>query len=193
MSEYYNLFKELTTPIHPVEETALHDFAASWQAVDFPKKTIITAANEIERYLYIVAKGVQHAYVLQGDKMHTVAFTYPPSFSGVVDSFFDQKPAPVFLESISDSTLLRVSRPKLLTLMEKHRSIETFFRKSTEQLLAGMMHRYYELLTLDIETRFTNFVKRSPHLLQLVPQKYLASYLGIHPTNFSKLLGRIRI
>jgi hypothetical protein len=36
-------------------------------------------------------------------------------------------------------------------------------------------------------------LQRSPHILQLVPHKYLANYLGIDATNFSKLLNRVRI
>jgi hypothetical protein len=36
-------------------------------------------------------------------------------------------------------------------------------------------------------------LKRSPHVLRLIPHKYLASYLGIDATTFSKLLGTIRL
>lgn len=77
--------------------------------------------------------------------------------------------------------------------MQKHRDIETLFRKGTEGILAGVLERQYELMALDIESRFRLFVRRSPHLLHLVPQKDLASYLRIDPTNFSKLYNRIKI
>jgi hypothetical protein len=36
-------------------------------------------------------------------------------------------------------------------------------------------------------------LQRSPHILNLVPHKYLASYLGMDATNFSKLLGSVKI
>ena len=63
----------------------------------------------------------------------------------------------------------------------------------TEAILAGMINRHIELHSLTIEERFKVFCQRSPHLLQLVPHKYIASYLGIDPTNFSKLFNSVRI
>jgi hypothetical protein len=60
-------------------------------------------------------------------------------------------------------------------------------------VLAGLIQRHHELLAFDIEERFTAFVKRSPKLLNLIPHKDLASYLGINATNFSKLLARVKI
>jgi len=61
------------------------------------------------------------------------------------------------------------------------------------QTLAGVLARQIELQSLSAEQRFRALMARSPHLLQLVPHKYLASYLGLDPTNFSKFLGSIRL
>ena len=77
--------------------------------------------------------------------------------------------------------------------MQDHREIETLFRKTTELFLLGVMQRHHELMAFDMETRFTTFVRRSPHLLQMVSQKDLASYLRMDSTNFSKLINKIRI
>jgi len=48
-------------------------------------------------------------------------------------------------------------------------------------------------MAFNIETRFRHFMKRSPHLLNQIPHKDLASYLRINPTNFSKLLAKVKI
>jgi hypothetical protein len=49
------------------------------------------------------------------------------------------------------------------------------------------------LHSLSIEDRYRIFTQRSAFLLQLVPHKYIASYLHIDPTNFSKLFNTVRI
>ena len=77
--------------------------------------------------------------------------------------------------------------------MATHRPIESLFRKATEMLLIGVLHRHYELMAYDIQSRFVSFARRSPHLFNMVPHKDLASYLNIDPTNFSKLLGSVKI
>ncbi|MDQ3015104.1 MAG: Crp/Fnr family transcriptional regulator, partial [Bacteroidota bacterium] len=71
--------------------------------------------------------------------------------------------------------------------------LERLFRKMTEAVLAGMINRHIELHSLTMEERYKIFCSRSPHLLHLVPHKYIASYLGMDATNFSKLYNSIRI
>lgn len=193
MSDYTKILKAFWQQIHPLKAEEEAAFLAAWKPVHFKRKEIITQAGTTERYVYFVVEGIQHSYFLKDGKAHTTAFTYAPSFSGVVDSFMAQRPAKVSLECLTDSVLLRIPYYELQVLVKKYRGIETFFRKGTEGLLVGLMERHYELLALDIEERFKVFVQRSPHLLNMIPQKHLASYLNIHPTNFSKLMGRIKI
>jgi len=49
------------------------------------------------------------------------------------------------------------------------------------------------LLSFTAEQKFRKLLTRSPQVLQLIPHKYLASYLGIDPATFSKLLGTVKL
>ncbi len=185
--------KEFLSQFHKVDDVILEEYISHWVEYSAPRKTIMTAPGETERYWYFVVDGIQKAYYMNEDKQHIMAFTYPPSFSGIPESFFTQIPSKYFLETTTDSKFLRISFEKHQQLMYKHREIETLFRKATETLLIGMLQRYYELMAFDMETRFKSFVKRSPHLLHIISQKDLASYLRIDSTNFSKLINSVRI
>jgi CRP-like cAMP-binding protein len=143
--------------------------------------------------MYFVQQGIQKSYYQLGDKLHVIAFTYPPSFSGIPDSFLMQIPSRYSLGAITDSQFLRISYHKHQALMQEHREIETLFRKAAEAFIGGMIQRQYELMALDIRSRFEAFAKRSPHLLNMVAQKDIASYLRIDATNLSKLLNSTRI
>lgn len=59
--------------------------------------------------------------------------------------------------------------------------------------LAGELERLAELQCFSSEEKFKKLLTRSPHILNIVPLKYLANYLGIDPTNFSKLINRVII
>ncbi|MEQ9405105.1 MAG: Crp/Fnr family transcriptional regulator [Cyclobacteriaceae bacterium] len=185
--------KTFLSGIHPVKDTTLDAYISHWRDHQTPKKTIMTSPGETERYIYYVQEGIQKSYYHNGDKQHIIAFAYAPSFSGIPESFFTQTPSRYFLETISDSQFLRISHGKHQQLMEEYREIETLFRKATEQFLDGFIQRHHELMAFDIETRFKNFAKRSPHLLGLISQKDLASYLRIESSNFSKLMNSMRI
>lgn len=185
--------KAFLSKIHKVDDAILEEYISHWSEYTVPKKTVMTVPGRTERYWYFVLKGIQKSYYLNEDKEHVIAFTYPPSFSGIPESFFVQKPSKYYLQTITDSKFLRISFEKHQELMKEHREIETLFRKATEQILIGVLERYYQLMAYDIETRFKSFTTRSPHLLSLISQKDLASYLRIDATNFSKLMNNIRI
>lgn len=185
--------KAFLNQISPLPAHVLEEYLSYWKPFSYRRRTILTAEGQTERFMYFVEEGIQRSYYLREDKEHVIAFTYPPSFSGIPQSFFSQTPSKYFLECITDSCLQRITYEDHQQMMLKHRDIETLFRKGTELLLIGTMDRHYELMSLDMEERFRAFAKRSPHLLNMVPHKHLASYLRIDPTNFSKLLGKITI
>lgn len=179
--------------IHPVEEEAMNNYLNFWKPFDASRRTILTRPEETERYMYFVLDGIQKSYYQLEDKQHVIAFTYPPSFSGIPESFLSQTPSRYFLECISEGHFLRITYENHQKAMQEYRSIETLFRKATELILGGVIQRHHELMALTIEQRFKAFVSRSPHLFNTIPQKDIASYLRIDPTNLSKLLGSIRI
>ncbi|WP_339740408.1 cyclic nucleotide-binding domain-containing protein [uncultured Sunxiuqinia sp.] len=185
--------KEFLNKIHSIDQDTLDAYLSEWTEYKAPKKTIMTAPGETERYLYFVLEGIQKSYYLNEDKQHVIAFTYPPSLSGIPESFLTQTPSKYFLETITESVFLRISFEKHQQMMHQHREIETLFRKATEFILIGMVQRHYELMAFDINQRFTSFAQRSPHLFSLVTHKDLASYLRIDSTNFSKLFNSIKI
>jgi CRP-like cAMP-binding protein len=185
--------KTFLSGISPVKDEILNAYISHWTEYTVPRKTVMTAPGETERYMYFVLEGIQKSYYLNDNKQHIIAFTYPPSFSGIPESFLTQTPSKYFLETIGDSKFLRLPFEKHQQLMKEYREIETLFRKAAELLLIGIVQRHYELMAFDIETRFKTFTQRSPHLLNMISHKDLASYLCIDSTNFSKLFNNIRI
>lgn len=133
------------------------------------------------------------AYFESGNKQHVINFTYAPYPCAIPGSFMLQKPATCYLKCLTESELNYISYETLQQLFEKSQNIERLFRKIAEHLLAGILTRYIELHSMTIEEQFKIFTKRSPQLLHLVPHKYIASYLGINPTNFSKLFNSVKI
>jgi CRP-like cAMP-binding protein len=186
--------KELVYKVHPLHEEEWEAFASIWQPVSYKRKTILTAAGEIERYLYFVTEGVQRAFHL--DDKHpeaTVVFTYPYSFSGIADSFLTQTPSKYYLETLTSSKMLRTSWQQVQQLMDRYHNFERWVRISVSFTMMGVLERQIELLSYSAEEKFRTLLTRSPHVLQLIPHKYLASYMGLDPSTFSKLLASVKI
>lgn len=185
---------QLATAVHPIPGDAWKSFAAIWEPFTAKRKELLTVAGEKERYLYFVAEGVQRVYYDDAEgREATLVFTYAPSFGGVLDALMMQTPSRYYYETLTPSVFLRAPAEKLFEVLAKHPDLEMLIRKGITGAMAGVLERLAELQSFSAEERFRSLLKRSPHILQLVPHKYLASYLGIDATNFSKLINSIRI
>lgn len=194
MVEMLQSLRQLALAIHPLTEAEWEHFAAAWIPASAKRKETITAAGNTEKYLYFVAEGVQRVYYFDDhNREATIVFTYAPSFGGVLDSLMLQQPSRYFYETLTPSVFLKAPFGKLHELMLQHPNIELLVRHGITHALSGIMERLAELQSFSSEERFRQLLKRSPHILQLVPHKYLANYLGIDPTNFSKLMNKVKI
>ena len=194
MDETLLKLKTIIDVVQPVGEEEWKAFSSIWKPFSAKRKTILTAAGDTEKYLYFVKEGVQRAfYVKDNDKEATLIFTYAGSFSGVADSFLLQQPSRYYLETLTQSEFIRTTFTQVNELMKRYHHFETFIRKSIAISLAGTLERQIELQCFTAEEKFRTLLKRSPHVLQMIPHKYLASYLGLDATTFSKLLGSVRI
>ena len=184
----------VTSAIHPLNKEEWDSFSSIWQPLECKRKIVLTSIGETEKYLYFVVDGIQRVYYTDDkDREATLVFMYPPSFAGVLDSFLLQKQSAYFFETLTPSSFLRTSFLQLNGLMDQYPAIEKLIRKGLTNVIKGLLERQVELQCFTSEEKFRALLKRSPHVLQLIPHKYLANYLGMDATNFSKLLGSVRI
>lgn len=188
------MLKKVFESFKPQTPEGLDDFLGIWTEYSVKRKELITSAGEVEKYLYFVIEGVQRV-VYQDDlnRESTLVFSYPPSFGGSISSFFLQQPSRYFYESLTPSRFLRASFESIDACMQRHYCVSEAIRLGITQAFSGLLERMVERQRFTSEEKFRQLLKRSPHILTLVPHKYLANYLGIDPTNFSKLINSIRI
>ena len=183
--------KNLTDKIHVLPELDWIAFEKIWQPFSAKRKEILTVAGEKEKYLYFIQEGVQRMYYFDDEgREATVLFTYPPSFGGVLDAFLLQSPSRFFYETLTPSTFLRTDFNQLDQLLKTSHDIEKLIRTGLTGAFSGVLERLVELQCYSSEEKLRRLLRRSPHILQLVPHKYLANYLGIDPSNFSKLINK---
>jgi CRP-like cAMP-binding protein len=194
MPENNIALKQITFSIQPLSEKEWAAFSGIWTECSAKRKEQLTVAGEKEKYLYFVIDGIQRVYYFdEQNREATLVFTYAPSFGGVLDSLMMQQPSKYYYETLTPSKFLRAPVAELHALMEGYGTIEKLVRKGVTVSLSGVLERLVELQCYSSEERFRKLLKRSPHILQLIPHKYLANYIGIDATNFSKLINSVRI
>ncbi|HEX2684142.1 MAG TPA: cyclic nucleotide-binding domain-containing protein [Ferruginibacter sp.] len=192
--EQLDQLRDFIAAFYPLRPQELDIFLSIWEPFSANRKTILTRAGETERNLYFVTEGIQRVYYYdEQDREATIVFTYTPSFAGVADSFLTQTPSRFFAETLTASAFLKTGFMQLDALMKAHHEIERMIRLLSNHAFAGVLERMVEIQCFTSEEKFRALLKRSPHLLNLIPHKYIANYLGVDATNFSKMLARIRI
>lgn len=194
MLNAYSQLKKIVDAIQPLSEKEWNAFTGIWTECSAKRKEQLTIIGEKEKYLYFVIEGIQRVYYFDDQNREaTLVFTYAPSFGGVLDSLMMQQPSRYYYETLTPSTFLRASSQELHSLIEQYPTIEKLIRKGVTASLSGVLERLVELQCYTSEERFKKLLDRSPHILQLIPHKYLANYIGIDATNFSKLINSVRI
>lgn len=156
--------KQLTAAIHTLPEPEWAEFSSIWRPFSAKRKEILTAADELESYLYFVKEGVQRVYYFdEQNREATLVFSYPPSFGGVVDSFMLQQPSRYYYETLTPSHFLRASFSDLEAVMTRNPAVETMVRLGITGALSGVLERLVELQCYSSTDKFRKLLQRSPH------------------------------
>lgn len=157
----------------------------------FAKEQIITREGEVEPYFYFILKGIHRLYYLtpSGEEV-TLGFSFDDNFSGVYDSFVTQNQSLYYLQSLTESEVLAISHADMHYLFDAYKSFERWGRLFIQQILSGRGKREVELAVQSAQQRYDAFISRMPALLQTIPQKYVASYLGMTPETYSRMRAK---
>lgn len=186
--ERYQYFKQF----HDISLSDYRLLTENLKSRSFKKGDFITVPGQVQRELYFVKSGVQMSYLDIGNKTYVIDFSYFPNLCAIAESFSFQVPSKYFLTCLTDSEFDYLSYEDLQRLVDGSQQIERLFRRMTEAMLAGMIDLHINLRAMTIEERYKALFRRNPQLLHLVPHKHIASYLGIDPTNFSKLFNHVK-
>ena len=167
-------------------------FLSKTEIKTYRAKTIIVNAGEISQYSYFVNSGLLRSFNINDTIVeHVLSFACEGWWIGDMYSLISQKPGNLFIEILEDAEVVLLSRENQNELFTQIPKLERFFRILTENSLVAHQERLMDNLSLTAEERFDKFCKRYPTLIQRVPQKQIASYIGVTPEFFSKMKSRL--
>lgn len=155
-------------------------------------KTILLSAGEISRYTYFVNSGILRSFNINDNIIeHVLHFACEGWWIGDMYSYIAEKPGNLFIEVLEDAEIVVISKAHHQQLYHDIPKLERFFRILTENSLVVHQERLMDNLSLTAEERFEKFCSKYPTLIQKIPQKHIASYIGVTPEFFSKMKARL--
>jgi CRP-like cAMP-binding protein len=143
-------------------------------------------------YLAFVQQGIFRVYMLDAKGREVITWF---SFNGMVITdmlgYYTTGKAQFYVEALDNSLLYKVDKSDLDELYRLQPSYNNFGRRFAEEALTMLMERTLSLHTKSAEERYTELLQ-IPDLIQKVPLKYLATYLGITDTSLSRIRKKIR-
>lgn len=158
----------------------------------YKAKTLILRAGEVCSHSYFVESGLLRSFTINDHIVeHVMSFACAGWWIGDMYSLLSQQPGTLFIEVMEDAEVVLLSKENQEFLYAALPKLERFFRILTENSLVANQERLMDNLSLTAEERFEKFCKRYPSLIQQVPQKQIASYIGVTPEFFSKMKSKM--
>lgn len=155
-------------------------------------KTILQNAGQVCKDSYFVNSGLLRSFNINDNIVeHVMSFACEGWWISDMYSLLSQKPGNLFIEVLEDAEIVLLSKENQEQLYLEIPKLERFFRILTENSLVANQERLMDNLSLTAEERYEKFCKKYPTLIQKLPQKQIASYIGVTPEFFSKMKARM--
>ncbi len=156
------------------------------------RKQFVKQEGEVFSQTCFVNHGCLRAYTIDKNGVeHILQFAPPGWWMGDIYSATTGNPGNLFIDAVDETNILMMAIDDREKLFERVPKFERFFRILIENAMVSGQQRMIDNLSLTAEERFDKFCLRYPALVSCLPQKYIASYIGVTPEFFSKMRAKM--
>lgn len=162
------------------------------EPLQFKSKTVLLKSGEVCTHSYFVTKGILRSYNMDENGVeHVVSFACPCWWIADMYSFLSQRPGQLYIEVNEEAEVLAISKENQEKMYLEVPKLERFFRIIIENSLVASQQRLIDNMSFTAEARYDKFLKKFNDLAHSIPQKQIASYIGVTPEFFSKMKARM--
>ncbi|MEM8510092.1 MAG: Crp/Fnr family transcriptional regulator [Bacteroidota bacterium] len=147
------------------------------------KGEMLQKSGELRSRIYVVQSGLLRSYLIDKKGKEHI-FMFAPEGWVIADNAGPEIPTNLFIDALEDS-IVQV-REKDIT--KEHQNVTPLVKR-----LSVLQKRVVMLMSSSAIDRYEDFIATYPNIVQRVPQRMIASYLGITPEALSKIKsGKLR-
>lgn len=155
--------------------------------VKIKKNHDLQSIGQTCKTIYFVQQGVARIYYYKDGKDVTEYFAFENDLIIRAESLFTGKPSHKAIQAISDTNFIAIPARQLFGLFDQHRDLERLFRKVVEHSYVDTISRLESLQFHSANERYAHLMEKSPEVIQEIPLKHIASYLGITQVSLSRI------
>lgn len=187
--------KELLSQVyqHPlINSQELESIIEAHQKVTLKKGDFILKEGEIANSYLILESGLlrSFAYDYNGNDITTDFFC---NYDVVIEvlSLFQRIPAKENIQALTDCICWKIDFDVFQELFHSIGGFPEWGRSWMTGRLFHFKQRSVEMVTISAKERYLQLIKEKPQVVLQSPLKYIASYLGITDTSFSRIRKEI--
>ncbi len=186
--------KELITfvsKLNPLSARTISELSNLFRPIEIKKNDYFIEEGEQARQIAFLKEGIFRGYYRKEEGTeYNKHFFIPPCFIGGYSSLITGKPNKINQQAMIDSKLLVAEYADFIALYKVCPDLERAARRLAELFFVDKEEREIEIVLLDAEARYHIFQKQLGKLEQIIPQYHIASYLGITPTQLSRIRSK---
>lgn len=186
--------EKLRKHIEPI--TSLTDKEFDYIQTFFSKKRVLKNQYLLHegddvKYEYFVLSGLFKVFFLdENGKEFIIQFAQENWWMSDYPSFYREQPSTVFIECIEAGEVLMSTLETRNKLATEFHKMANFQRIKLANGYIALQERIKLLLSSTPQERYEAFMKLYPDLLQRLPKKLIAEYLGVSRETLSRLYSR---
>ena len=155
------------------------------------KNEVFARDGEYCNQVGFLNKGIVRAYFVNDEgKEYTKQFFVGPTIIGAYTSLLTRQANKIAQQALIDCEIIVANYADIEKLYSKHHSLEHLGRKIAEFYFLEKEQKEIEMGLLDADKRYEIFQLRFPGIESYIPQYHIASYLGISPTQLSRIRSK---
>lgn len=192
MQNFYTSLFELIEMWYPLEEGTKRLIVEKSQVRRVKRTDYLFQEGQDGTSMFFVVQGGVRGFVLDNEfKEHVVRFGFENRMVGDIRAFLYGTRSELNLQAIENAILLEVSSCNLKELFVGSNTLSLFYKDFLEYELSIAQDRIINQLSKKAEDRYLSFLKEFGKYNNRIPDKYIASYIGVTPEFFSKLKKKV--
>ncbi|WP_158960822.1 Crp/Fnr family transcriptional regulator [Myroides fluvii] len=157
------------------------------KTITLNRNEYLTLAGTMDTNVYYIETGSLKISIILDDCEHIVRFGYRHNFIAALDSFITHTPTDFYIQALKKTTIKVIHKERYLEFIRSNSNHQSLWDSLLQNLILQQLEREKDLLIKSPKERYIRVLQRSPHLFQEIPNKYIATYLGMSPETLSRL------
>ena len=141
--------------------------------------------------VYLIRKGILRSFIKEGQKEITTWISGEHELATCITSYGLQQPARENIQALEDCELVVLSTADLQYLYEHFPESNIVGRKILEKYYRDAEERAFIARLMEATTKYKHFIATKSDLLNRVPLKFIASYLGMTLETLSRIRSKL--